>query len=379
MFSLCHNPEHTIWRAHHSQCPSQIWWERAATSLANQTVTFVNVGANKGYNIAALAAQFGVNIRPWEWYLALLDYRRDVGHPFDPKAAGRARNGGGGALCGVCRACVERPKFISSSGIQLVGIELLPENARWLRYAITKFNLSAQVFNLAAGNETGNAVYVPKDSSIGSESVQVSSTHGTTMLPVGTIALDDLFQRQRIRHVHFVSIDAEGSDAQVLAGMRHHLRHGKIDAFEFEYSSFAWRKNSNATLLSTLEWLESLNYSCWWQGEDGCISLASSRCWSGALSEVAWSNLACVRRHTFAHSAVLKLASECVNGWGVLGRGSSDIFPQKQALSTFGPQYSRRWVLIMKHDREIANAAAASIRAHSRDRLPCWQHVKPET
>lgn len=345
---ICHDSDLATWRAAHSSCPDQTWWEHAAQSIANHTghMTYVNVGANKGYNLAAMAARYGAQVDGRSWYAALLEHMRDRGQPFDVVKAERSRKGSGGTLCGVCRACVEGPSSFPTTrqSLQMFAIELLPANVAWLRAAMDRFGLNVPVLQLAAGNVSGDELYVPSEVAVGAESIK--ATHGqnqSTVVSVKTVALDDFFRSQKIHHAHLVSIDTEGSDGAVLLGMRQHLAQGKVDALEFEYSARWKETNSDVTLSSTLAWLEGLDYACWWQGEDGCLSPASTACWRQEFSAVTWGNIVCVRRGARSmFAAVSGLAEVCST--------------RREGIQRFA-RLSRRWELIMKHDRELVATA----------------------
>jgi len=273
---VCHSPQLTATRAANSACPQQTWWDRARLVLPpDKPVTFVNVGANKGFNLALMAQSFGANVSGHAWAMALLEYMAEQGQPYDAARQERLKKGRGAIWCGVCRACAEAP-LVKAGDLRAYGIELVPSTARWLRSAVRRFGLDASthIFNNAAGNESGSMVHVaPRP--VGSESATGKTQGGSAGESlVETLSLDDFLRAQHVPHATLVSIDTEGLDALVIHGLRRHLQLGRVGAIEFEYIG-GWRERGGGmTLGGTLSLLDSFGYSCWWEAEDGCVSPA---------------------------------------------------------------------------------------------------------
>jgi len=343
---VCHRLDVTQLRAYHSSCPSQKWWDSLAPYLPD-AVIFINVGANKGYAIAAMEAGFGANVSVgirhkvagspgMAWFVAIQEYAAVMGHLHDPKHQEKRRRSAGAALCGTCRACVEAPISAGrAKSLRSFAIELLPSNVQWLRAAVDRFHLTTRIFNYAAG-KSSNATVRVQDLPLGSENGQAGEEGTYT---VETRALDDFFVEQNIQHPTFVSIDTEGHDGLVISGMRRHLEQAQVDAFEFEYGRSAWSANSPEPLNTTLKMLDDWGYSCFWQGEDGCISTAS--CWPEVQMTVSWGNVLCVQaqgRAAAMHASIVKFADGC-----------------SQARSP--GKVSRRWSLIGKHDKQLLAVA----------------------
>jgi len=101
------------------------------------------------------------------------------------------------------------------------------------------------------------------------------------------------------RRAHLVSIDTEGWDSLVLQGMSRALAEHRIDVVEFEYMR-AWKRIAGEfSMRTTLQWLDSLGYTCFWQGNFGALAEASGNCWQDAFHRQIshrWSNLVCSYR-----------------------------------------------------------------------------------
>ena len=90
-----------------------------------------------------------------------------------------------------------------------------------------------------------------------------------------------------------------GFDALILEGLRGALAKGVVDVVEFEYNSMQYwspHRADGRTLGGTLAWLHASGYSCFFQGNAGCLVPASASCWRERYgSSHPWSNLVCAR------------------------------------------------------------------------------------
>ena len=89
-------------------------------------------------------------------------------------------------------------------------------------------------------------------------------------------ALDDFAAKY-----DWLAVDTEGSDALVLEGAGRLLLERRVALLEFEFNRMGfWAVDSEAprTLTRTLQVLESVGYSCFWQGAVGLAPRATSPC-----------------------------------------------------------------------------------------------------
>ena len=141
--------------AKHSGCPSSRWQDTVApivTSLAppGANLTFVNVGANKGYNVAEFLQRYhhrGAAPSSVAWHTELMQAG------VDQKL--RVRYG-----CGLCNVCKARPPRAKQHlSVSVHAVEMVQANARALRRLFTSFRVPGQVHHLAMSNYTGEARY----------------------------------------------------------------------------------------------------------------------------------------------------------------------------------------------------------------------------
>ena len=104
-----------------------------------------------------------------------------------------------------------------------------------------------------------------------------------------------------LRKIDWLVVDTEGSDALVLEGASRLLLERRVALLEFEFNRMGfWAVDSEAprTLTRTLQVLESVGYSCFWQGAIG-LARATTPCVLSLISRLhprstlRWSNLVC--------------------------------------------------------------------------------------
>jgi FkbM family methyltransferase len=78
-------------------------------------------------------------------------------------------------------------------------------------------------------------------------------------IPVLQTTLDLYCQRHKIERIHFLKIDVEGSELDVLQGASDYLKRGKIDYVQFEYGGSY--RNARITLKQIFEFLTRFQYS----------------------------------------------------------------------------------------------------------------------
>lgn len=320
------------------------WLQRLLPFFAALTparVVYVNVGANKGFNVAYLldllsTSDRAMNVTTQAWFGALKRYA-DAQHI--PHAVLGGHHG-----CGVCDACKSSPTADGGSRLRVEAVdvhafELLDANARWLENAFRVFGLAGRVIHRPVGAESG-PLQVETRGQLGFEGAGaitlMSDARGGHLQWHNSTSLDDYLAEAGVRRVHLLSVDAEKYDLPVLWGLRRSLTARAVDVVEFEYSRdvhMVPRMNGHMngtarvngwTLKATLAQMHELGYACWWQsgsGRRGCLYPASGRCWREQFEcylkrEVRKSelcvdagNLLCAHGH--ARALMHEFATEC--------------------------------------------------------------------
>lgn len=252
-------------------------------------MVMLNVGANKGYNLAEWMQRYSsADISNKKWHQLMM-------HRAEPPCALQC--------CGVCLVCHRaRMAQKASATLRLHAFELQPSNERMLRQLVALTGAPVEVHGSAVSNATG-IVYTRDSGAPGYESVSAMRAprgkRASTVLPRNVTTVDAFLASRRIERVSLVSIDTEGWDAFVMYGMANSLRMRRIDAFEFEYTR-AWKPHfGERALADHLRWLDGVGYTCFWQGNRGALAQANMGCWRDEFHERIshrWSNLVCTWR-----------------------------------------------------------------------------------
>ena len=150
-----------------SRCPSTAWLDHLANLLLDGgEATFVNVGANKGYNVAAFLERFhapsrarGVSGEAWMRFLQ---------PHVRPPASRRVLSRSGAYLCGACYDCMDPPPSrLLNASVRVLAIEAAAANANLLRAAFGHFGVPGSVAAVAVSNRSGTA-YIGGDGEAGS-------------------------------------------------------------------------------------------------------------------------------------------------------------------------------------------------------------------
>lgn len=289
MAAACHAEALDIGR--HSNCPSDLWHDRAAPLLAASAssrdgLVMLNIGANKGFNLAEWMQRYtNADVSNKQWHKLMMN-----------KAEPPCRL----QCCGVCLICHrKRSKQVASAKLQLHAFELQPSNEELLRQLVALTGAPVEVHGSAVSNASG-VVYTRDSGAPGYESVSaMRSARGSRAIVRNVTTVDAFLAARRIERVGLVSIDTEGWDAFVMRGMEGALRRRAIDAFEFEYTR-AWKPHlGEHALKEHLAWLDGLGYTCFWQGNRGAVAQANMGCWREeyhARISHRWSNLVCTAR-----------------------------------------------------------------------------------
>ena len=285
-------------------CSDVRWAEAVADVLPRPApVVYINVGANKGYNVAehmGLWSQRPVTAQ--RWHEEILAYAQSNKRGFLKTYS-----------CGNCNACkAPRPAAHARSGGQMHLLELTAANRALLRHLVRVAGLhdAVTVHDLAASNETGHITM--RKTMAGDE--RASLFHGRHQCDgcterVEVVRLDDFVARQGIGPIYTVSIDTEGSDARVIEGMAGVLARKQVALLEFEVQRVGFR--GGRTLRSTVTRLFDMGYSCFWQFPTTLVP-ASGACWRDRFgAKLVWSNMLCAHEP----AVVAKLENISISGY----------------------------------------------------------------
>ena len=286
-------------------CPSSSWEDAVAEVPRQGPVVMVNIGANKGYNIAAFLALWtqtpGLSVSAWQD--AIVKYAKRY-----KKGALLSMNF---IRCGVCGACSRRkpPKHSRSGGVAH-AIELQSANRDLIRNASETTGVAqlVRVHDFAASNQTKEMRFVADkvNSQAGRESTQLCTgkcagpSKQTKSIQAKTY--DDFARDEGIDQAFLVSMDVEGFDPLVIEGMRKSIEARRIALFEFEtHSKGYWKHESRSgappdeqrALGPILKWVEAAGYECFWQSVGGRLVPASGECWSPGMEQMGWANVLC--------------------------------------------------------------------------------------
>lgn len=254
--------------ARHSNCPSDAWKTSLAAIWVHDDMSFLNVGANKGYNILEFLLRHETTSKVpsmKKWHKWLMDKGVDQ------------------HACGVCRSCSSKvfpPATTTVGRVRRVkAVELLKNNYNVLTQMCAEHIPRVQVLHAAAVENHNTMAFEPPLKRRGHETIGVSKRG----LSVSTITLDELVNASKW---DMVSIDAEGFDGQIIRGGKQSILEKRIRVLEFEYSG-KWTEK----LSSTIRFLSSHGYWCFWTGNNGTLAPINANC--STINIRKWSNVAC--------------------------------------------------------------------------------------
>ena len=260
----------TVSLARSSNCPSSHWHAALAPLLHTRHMVYVNVGANKGYNVMEFLGRFhsgwSVNASTWQRHQAV--------------------------DCGQCAACtsVTHPAHLQPRSVFVVAVELLQQNFEQLRRGFRYFGVPGVAVH-AAVDDTDGVAYEPRGAALGDEDIGLvpHGKHDSMQhAPVRAVTVTTLASILGLREIHILSVDTEGNDALVLAGAEPLLRRRRVHVIEFEFSNRgAWKR---LRLNDTVSELSAMGYSCFWQSRWGRLAAYQPHCAYGVIS---WGNLLC--------------------------------------------------------------------------------------
>ena len=308
--------------AEHSACPSDAWLDSIAPMLARPQMAYLNVGANKGFNINSFLQRFqrGWTVTAAQWHAAVLqaanttDCNADAGcvpaSATDPNFNAQFEGKTLPALCGVCAACRQPvPPYIGTADVGVLAVEMQPATHRVLARNFERFRIVGSAVLGAASNRSGSATTWAvrpgtEDLGIGQwGSYRKRERPPAHDVEVRMMTVDALIAELRPHWdvVDMLSIDTEGYDDLVLRGAAATLAKTRI--VEFEYHSVGvWPSTS---LWDTVRSLHAhWGFRCYWQGNarhNGSLILLEEAC-TKSLTKHFWSNVVCAR-----DSAVLRV------------------------------------------------------------------------
>ena len=325
-------PRDEVGRLLNVHCPGSLWQETLAQRFhdfdVGERLVYLNVGANKGYNIAEfLSTWTNRRISNKRWH----SHVRDFGRSQHMLTLLRQHF----LSCGVCKVC-ERPMSpadtVPNRTAEVHAFELLPANQQLLEHATRRAGLTdvVTIHRMAVSNVSGRTTFLTRARNVaGREDTKLCSglstygglrgerqrcqipkadwKHGhAKFVPINVTTVDDFLDRKALRRAFIVSIDVEGFDALVLEGMRRSIASHRVRIFEFEYSrkgfwAHRYPRETRSLAKMLRGWLSSSGFSCFWQTRSGRLVPVLASCWERVLMSdpraggVTWSNVVCAR------------------------------------------------------------------------------------
>jgi len=266
--------------ARNSTCPSSLWHDRVADLLVAHHMVFVNLGANKGFNVNELLGRYlsSWNVTAARWA------RVQSGLPGLDRRPGRHGNAVDELFrCGVCgaRTSPPVPKVIPAAATaRVVAVELLSSNVQLLNATFAWFGVPGDVVHAAVGVERGSFGFEPRDDrqglGLGSEGYGIISNQSEGN-NVAVVTLDELAERLGLPSIDVLLIDVEGVEPATLEGASALLSQRRVALLEFEYSTLRqW--HHQRSLQSTLNTLGSLLLLGGCHTRPVCLGLRLVRC-----------------------------------------------------------------------------------------------------
>jgi len=339
-------------RASDSSCPTGEWWPQLKVSgLSCRDLLLVNIGANKGYKLAAWVDLLRpeLHVSPRTLYAALtadstrkfedmggtcydyLDASAPALASSQCETSGSSSSGSSGSS-GRAAAGEElqgrQPEAQAGHRVHLHAFEPLPGNVDVLREGMESLlasagpgislqvHAAAMVGNpalteigfgpCAAGNERCGV-----DSGVGSTGGPGDGELARGQVVAATtvdawLAQEPSLSGQRAQGapltVDVLAIDAEGHDPEVLKGAEGLLSRGGARILEFEYHHL--REWGVTSLQSVLQRLDAWGYDCFLLQRKGRV-LRLTGCWHSSYEFKAWSNVMCVHRREAGMVAVM--------------------------------------------------------------------------
>jgi FkbM family methyltransferase len=295
-------------------CSKESTWTRLIRpDPRTADVVMLNIGANKGYEIAEFfqrhAPHRGITNRIW--YSEIVNYA-NLTHS---KHLRWSAPGG----CKDYRN--SKPSWAtdlpSGQRLRVHAFELNQRTSALLTHLASAFNLSDMVtVHRQPVSDVSGPVCVNQGPA-GYEKGGIRTVAAARCSEyLNATSIDSFLRRTPFSHVFQLVVDTEGHDAAVLMGMRQSLRERRIRILQFEYSG-RWPvepkecklrsldahypvacKKPSRTLGSTVRWMwEEAGYACYFTGaQDGAMIPISNACWRPELEVRRWSDVLCAHQ-----------------------------------------------------------------------------------
>ena len=220
--------------------------KRSLVQPSNGDVIFINVGANKGYEVASflelvVPSRGTTGLR---WLQALRQHAVE-------RRSGYLRYSSIGACSDGKRAALPHlgaPTLATGVRVHVHAFEMMQSTAAMLSSVVNATGVSdlVTVHALPVTNAS-RIVRIPRGSPMGDErnslclSARYDRSRSTPcmrrgMAEVRATSMDDFLERERLRGPVFqLTVDTEGWDSLVLDGLRRSLRSQLVRLLEFEY------------------------------------------------------------------------------------------------------------------------------------------------
>jgi hypothetical protein len=327
----------------HSYCPKEDWLTAMASADPDSNKLMMNIGMNKGYNLAVWANVFQphLQITPRLWYEHLLTVK-----PVPEQT------------CGICDDCNQTfasspisssnyPLLKSNAKLTLIGADLNCANVEgvekvFLDISSKRNTSSVSLFTACAGLSNASSSVIITQCPFGYEQCGINVTYeGETLstkqveVPITTVdelmksfltkilresqprkTASDLYSKEnnnfRTRSIKryfqisqtkpypyhplidILLIDTEGNDYLVIKGAQKLIQARSIRVIVFEYHfKLPW---GEMKLENAVKEMDEFGYECYFQGFGRLWKLTGRNCWHATYEFHKWSNVMCVRR-----------------------------------------------------------------------------------
>lgn len=143
-------------------------------------------------------------------------------------------------------------------GVRAYAFEPAPQQRARLAERLAPFGNAVTIRPQAMGAEQATGHFRVTGASTGSSALVETGAQNSGIIEVEIETLDRFVATEGIDHVHFVKIDTEGHDLNVLRGAAETLRQNRIEALLFEYNHL-WI-GTGSTLADVFRLIEPLDY-----------------------------------------------------------------------------------------------------------------------
>jgi hypothetical protein len=319
-----------------SQCPQEDWLVASANADPYSDKVLINIGVNKGYNLAIWLNIFlpFLNITSDTWYKSLMKVTRS------PK---------GPAKCGICGDCGTVFQNISSElyklelshqfgsqrsmkhrHVHMIGVDLNCNNVATIQQvlhdlpSLQNSQSFLSIYTACLGLSNVTSTIITPGCPFGDETCKIPKDSPTSGIELPLTTMDFFLERflhtqftppsastssgiNPYRHyfrnsstksyhplVDILMIDTEGFDYLVIQGSLKLLKARSVRMLVFEYHYLEpWK---NFKLEDTKNQLDSYGYDCYFQGQGRLWKITGEGCWHSLYEFYFWSNVMCILR-----------------------------------------------------------------------------------